>query len=150
MRLINIEHSQLITLFAAARPEGNLSVPRVVQLLTERYQFSGFPTKLEDLAKSSVSFRQGSFNGHPIDAFDIHSDGVVMKSKTPTAILDAFVEDLCAWMEETVGLERVKTHEVDKNYESQLVVQCEAPLLRALDALAPILRVAEQGSGESH
>ena len=138
MELVSIENSQLIALFIAANPAGRPSVSYAVRLLVERYGFVGFPTKIDDLGGDSVGFREGAFQGKAIEIFNVHRDGIVVSAKAPTSLLDEFLDDLRKWMKAELGLESVDTHGVDKNYESHIVVRTNAPILRALDALAPI------------
>jgi hypothetical protein len=136
MELIGFENTQLTELFLASRPEGQLFLPPAVAALVERYKFSTFPIKLEELTGDRVSFRHGLFNGSAIDVFDIFRDGIIVSSKSPSDLLDGFVKDVCAWMEAGVSLHRVETHPINRNYESHLIIKSQAPLLKALDALA--------------
>lgn len=79
MHLVSIENTRLIELFIAGRPEGQLPAMRAIPLLIERYKFRGFPTKLDEIGES-IKFAHGEFEEKPIEAFDIHRDGVVISS----------------------------------------------------------------------
>jgi hypothetical protein len=138
MELVGFENTQLTELFLASRPEGQPYLPPAVVALVERYKFSGFPTKLDELTGDRVSFRHGLFSGSAIDVFDIYRDGIVVGSKSPSDLLDAFVKDICAWMGPAIGLHRIETHPVKRNYESHLIVKSQAPLLKTLEAVAEI------------
>lgn len=138
MELIGFENTQLTALFLASRVEGAPYLPRAAAALVERYSFSSFPIKLEELSGERVSFRHGLFQDAAIETFDIYRDGIIVASKSPSELLDAFVVDVCTWMETAIGLKRIETHDINKNYESYLIVHSEAALLKTLDGLAAI------------
>src|ERR1700680_246882 len=138
MELVSIELSQLIRLLVAGQPTGRPPLPQVIRMLIDRYAFAGFPTKIEELSGGSIKLTEGAFQGKAIESFEIHGDGIIVRTKAPTGLLDAFADDLFAWMESQLGLRRVETHAIAKNYESHLIVRTKASVLRALDALTPI------------
>lgn len=137
MDLIGYDTSSLTALFLAARPQGQLPLARSMGELVKRYNFTILP-KADQLEAQKVEFRQGQFGEVGIESFSLYNDGVVVTSKSPTDVLDAFLEDVCSWMESTLGLRRIETHAVNKAYESGVMVRSEARLLQVLDALAPI------------
>lgn len=137
MELVGYDTSSLTALFLAARPQGQLPLARAMGELVKRYTFTMFP-KLDQLEAPKVEFRQGQFKDVGIESLSIYNDGIVVTSKSPTDVLDAFLEDLSGWMESTLGLNRVGTHAINKAYESGVMVRSEAKLLHVLDALAPI------------
>ena len=137
MKIINYESSRLTALFTAAGV-GRVYLPKAVQLLAERYRFVGVPNRLEELSGEKVSFKHGVLNDIAIEALDIYNDGIIVSAKAASDILDDFVQDFCGWMENELGVERVETHGVNRAYESTLLIHSTAPLLRAVEALAPI------------
>ena len=137
MELIGYDTSSLTALFMASRPQGQIPLARSMGELVKRYAFTIFP-KLDQLEAQRIEFRQGQFNDVGIESFSIYNDGIVVTSKSPTDVLDAFLEDVSVWMESTLGLKRVETHAINRAYESGLMVRSEAKLLHTLDALAPI------------
>lgn len=139
MDVIGHDTSSLTALFLASRsPQGQLPLARAMGELIKRYGFAGFPTNVQQLEASRVEFRQGVFNDVGIESLSIYGDGIVVTSKSPTDILDAFLADVTEWMESAFGLKRVETHDINRAYESGLLVRSEAKLLGALEALAPI------------
>jgi hypothetical protein len=106
--------------------------------LIKRYGFAGFPTNVQQLEAAKVEFRQGAFKDTGIESFSIYGDGAVITSKSSTDVLDEFLKDVTEWMGSALSLKRVETHLINTAYESGLLVRSEAPLLKALEALAPI------------
>ena len=138
LELVSIENSALTALFLATRPDGQPHLPRAFGELIKRYSFAGFPTKVEDLEATKITFRQGVFKDVGIASLDIYGDGVVITAKAPTDVLDAFLVDMCEWMETALGLKRVETHAINRAYESNVLVKSDAKFLKALDALRPV------------
>jgi hypothetical protein len=134
MELISIENSVVTRLFITSRTEGSPYLPSVVAAFVDRYKFVESPTTIAQMTADRVSFKHGAFEGVAFN-LDMFSDGVVVASKAPTTVCDAIVADITEWVEMTVGVKKIETHEVNKSYESYLVVRSEARLLRALDAL---------------
>ena len=139
MELIGYDTSSLTALFLASRaPGGQVPLARAMSDLIKRYGFAGFPTNVQQLEAAKVEFRQGAFGDVGIESFSIYGDGVVVTSKSSTDVLDGFLNDVTEWMGSALGLKRIETHLVNTAYESGLVVRSEAPLLKVLEALAPI------------
>ena len=108
--------------------------------LVKRYAFTIIP-KVEQLEATKVEFRQGIFNDAGIESFVIYNDGLVISSKSSTELLDAFLLDLTHWMEATFSLRKIETHNINRAYESTLLVRSGAKLLQALGALAPVQEI---------
>jgi hypothetical protein len=140
VELLAIETSTLTALFLTSRPEGQLHLPQAVGELIKRYGFTAGPSRIEELEAAKVTFRQGAFKGVGIESFDIYRDGVVVTAKAPTEVLDAFLADVGEWVEGTLGLKRIDTHAINRNYESHMLVKSDAQLLKPLD---PLLRLQE-------
>ncbi len=139
VELIGYETSTLTALFLASRaPDGQIPLARAMGDLIKRYGFAGFPTNVQQLETAKVEFRQGAFGDVGIESFSIYGDGIVVTSKSSTDVLDGFLKDVTEWMGSTLGLKRIETHHINTAYESGLVVRSEAPLLKVLEALAPI------------
>jgi hypothetical protein len=135
VELIGYDMSRLVSLFLAAPTRGQLYLPRAMQLLVERYKFAGFPMRVEELTSERVNFKQGLFGDVAIDTLEIYGDGLIVSSKSNSDILDAFLDDLCEWMEGALGLRKIETHAINKAYESHIMVRSEANVLRPLDVL---------------
>jgi hypothetical protein len=138
LNLLSVESSRLTSLFLASRPQGQPPIPGGFAELVKRYSFAGFPTKLDELDSTRVAFRLGSFEGIGIDALEIYPDGVIVSAKAPTDVLDAFLNDLTQWMESALGLKRIETQAINRNYESSILVQSDVNILKHLDALKPV------------
>jgi hypothetical protein len=137
VKVINYDASKLVALFMASGL-GRVYLPNAVQLFVDRYKFAGVPKALDELSGDRLAFKHGLFRDTVIDQLDIYNDGVVVTARAPSDILDAFVGDLCEWMEISFGLGRIETHSINKSYESHLLVQSDAPVLHALETLAPV------------
>jgi hypothetical protein len=103
-------------------------------MLVERYGFQIAPRTLEEMSAGLI-FKDGVFDNAGIDALEVHDDGIVVKSKTSSDVLSAFVKDLTTWTEATLGLRRVETQFVSKGYMSELTVHTAVPIMKFADAL---------------
>jgi hypothetical protein len=150
MDLKGIENTRITRLFAASRPQGQLYLPHAATAFIGRYRFAGYPTKIEELSADRVSFKHGLFEDVAIESVDIYGDGIVVASKAPSELLDAFLNDLSGWMESALGLKKIETHAINRTYESYVVVQSAAPLLKTLDALSSIGTAVGQALKQSN
>jgi hypothetical protein len=130
MELVGIENSRIIFLTLVHRPSGQVYLPEAAAKLVQRYSFAKYPS-LEELLKATQSFSMGTFKGVQIQDFSIYSDGVIVSSRSDTDILDAFLDDLFAWIASELGLVPVITDRPEKHYESTLVVKSETDLVLA-------------------
>jgi hypothetical protein len=138
MKLLGFENTRLTELFLASRVEGQPYLPAAITQLVERYKFAEFPSKLGEGGAERASFKHGLFQGSAIETFDVYRDGIIVESKSPSDLLDAFINDICSWMADAIGLKRIETHAISKNYESHLVFESSAPLFKALDGLTTV------------
>lgn len=141
MELVSIQGSKIILLFVAGRADGAPYLPEAAIALAERYRFGERPTEIKELIGEKIHFGHGEYSGRQIESFDIFSDGVIVSGKMPTEVLDEFLDDVIGWMEPTLGLKRYETHEINKTYESSLVLQSEAKLLGLLDTASELQKV---------
>jgi hypothetical protein len=121
MELIGIENTLITRLFIATRPEGSPYLPNAISAFVDRYKFVESPTTIAQMTADRISFKHGSYEGAAFN-LDVFSDGIIVASKSPSALLDAIVDDVTGWMETAVGLRKIETHEIKKSYESYLVV----------------------------
>jgi len=140
VELIAVDQSKVISLFwAAVEPgAGQPFLPDVANALVDRYKFQGCPKTIEELKADHVSFSHGYFDGSMIENFDVYRDGVMVSSKCDTKILDDFIENIVEWMQKDIGLRPIKTHEINKIYESNLLIQSEKDILSPLNKLKKI------------
>jgi len=138
MKLLSIEMSRLTALFNLTRAAGQLYLPAAVSAITEKYAFVGVPRSLEDLTSDRIDLTQGQFQGNAIDSLEIYSDGIVIASKSNTDFIDDFFVDLCDWMAHELGLSMIKTHSIDRIYDSNLIVEANENILKPLEALSVI------------
>lgn len=149
MKIIGYETARLIRLCIASSP-AQLYLPKAIELLVERYKFVGFPTKLEELAGTRNSFVHGVFKGVAIDQFDVYGDGLIIASKSPSAILDEFVDDLHEWLATAMNLRLVETLDHNRvSYETGLLVQSDSPVLGVLERLGPIKKSLQNALKEA-
>lgn len=138
MNLLGIQESGVTSLFLAGFPSGQPSVFHAAAKLVERYQFKKAPGPQELLSDKSV-FEQGTFNDQPINSFEIYSDGIVVRSRIPTEIVDDFIDDVMEWMGSELGLRRVETHQVSKSYNSELGIEFDPKVFAIFDRLKPVM-----------
>jgi hypothetical protein len=145
VELIGIESSKIIALFLAGRAEGAPYMPEAVASLVERYRFDEYPKSVTDMTGERVHFGHGLHRGKPIEQFDIFADGVIVNGKISTEILDDFLDDVIRWMEPTLGIKRIETHDINKIYESNIAVRSSVNLLSAMDGFSEIYSALTDG-----
>lgn len=88
-------------------------------------------------------FNDGIFGATAIEEMSIHSDGIVITSKSPTKFLDGVFAHLKKWAIAELGVQFVKTHDVDTFYQSQITFSSEKKVLGVLDGLLPVKQKLE-------
>jgi hypothetical protein len=148
MKLHAIEASRLVYLVHVTRPAGQVFLPKAAQALIARYNFQVFPTA-EQLTGDVFTFKMGEFEGCAIDEFSIHTDGMIVASKSNTTLLDGFVGSLFEWAAEGLGLERTEVPPHERHYESYLIVSMDIEefLPKAFSASALLLQKKQEGYG---
>lgn len=140
IELVNIDFSKVTRLCLLSRPEGWPFLPALSHALTERYKFCESPSSPEQLRNERISFAMGEYQGSPVDELSIFSDGIVVKGRTDSDNLDAFIDDAFAFARE-VGFSVVETHDINTLYESNVMVRSDHELLKILDGLRSVERV---------
>ena len=84
-------------------------------------------------------FEHGIFNNHPINSFEIYNDGIIVRSRISTEIIDEFIDDVVAWMSDELGLRRIETHQVSKSYNSELGVELDPKVFALFDRMKPVM-----------
>jgi hypothetical protein len=131
MELVTIENSRIILLTQVHRPGGQTYLPEAAAKLVQRYSFAKYPS-VEEILKGTLSFSVGLFGGAQIQEMTIYNDGVIVASRSDTDILDAFLEDLFAWIAKEFGIVPVITNRPEKHHESTLVVKAKRDLALAI------------------
>jgi hypothetical protein len=135
MQLIGIEQTKIVSLFYSGNTRVQPSRTEFAAALAQRYGFAASPTKVEDFTSNKIAFSLGKFQENGIDSLEMFPDGIVVGAKISSEKLDAFVEDVFEWTDEAFGLERIKTHTVEKVYESYLVVRTNKKIFSFLNKL---------------
>jgi hypothetical protein len=138
MQLIGIELTKIVSLFYIDNTQAQVSRTELAAALAQRYSFAAAPTKVEDFISNKIVFSLGKFQESGIDSLEVFSDGIIAAAKISSEKLEAFVEDVFAWTDEAFGLARIKTHSVEKIYESHLVVRTDRKILSFLNKLSNI------------
>jgi hypothetical protein len=143
VKLLSIDLSRLTRLAFAARLSGQLYLPVALTSFLDRYQFLKYPEDLAAPDRLKMEFRHGLFDGTAIDSLDIYNDGIAVSARSNTEILDRFTDDLFDFMQKDWGVDLVRSHRVDRMYESTLTVSTEVDVLaplRAYQSLAGALQ----------
>jgi hypothetical protein len=138
MKLLMMENSHLTVLFQIARNKGQLFLPEAALMLASRYNFSIYPKAYEEMSPDKVEFKHGKFEDTAIESLQIYSDGIVVSANSDTDIIESFFSEFCEWLKESLGLSFIKTHYIDKIYDSTLVFQTDKNILKPLEALGEI------------
>jgi len=149
MKLLAIEMSRLTALFQLSRSEGQLFLPLASSMLSARYGFSISPSSYEELSGDRIDFRHGQFDGNAIESLEIYSDGIIVTSGSDTDFIDRFFDDLCQLITDDLGLSIIKTHSIDRIYDSTLVVETTKNILKPLEAVSKIGQMVEKGLKET-
>ena len=138
MKLLSIETSRVTELFQAARPQGQLYLPKVAAELVERYSFAGAPQSLAELTGNRIEFSHGVFEDTAIEKLEIYSDGVAISAKSNSNLIEAFLEDLVMWLEHDLAMTRVKSRSVTRFYDSEIIVELDPRVLNVLEPLSNV------------
>jgi hypothetical protein len=137
MKLLGIQETGVTSLFLAGSPSGGPGMFYAAAKLAERYQFRKLPTP-QELDTDKNVFEHGVFKDRPINSFEIYSDGVIVRSRVPSDVIDGFIDDVVEWMGE-IGLQRVETHQVNKSYHSELGLEFNPKVFAIFDKLKPVM-----------
>ena len=118
-------------------------LPQAAAMLSHRYNFASYPSSYNDLSGDRIDFRHGEFEGSAIESLEIYSDGIVITSRSDTDFIDKFFADFCQWIDDDLGLSMIKTHSIDRVYESNLIVEAERNILMPLEELSKISQLIE-------
>ena len=143
MKLLAIEMSRVVSLFRIARRSGQLYEPHAAALLAGRYSFSNAPKSFEDLRENKILFQHGLFEGNAIDTLEIYNDGIVVTSKSDSGFIDEFLDDLRSWVDTDLEISVIKTHTVNRIYESNLTVETDRNILKTFGVHDSIARLIE-------
>ena len=143
MKLLAIEVSRVTRLFRMTRPSGQPYLPHYVTHLAERYHFSRSPQSFEELGGSKVVFQHGLFDGSAIETLEVYNDGIVVTSKSDSDLIDKFLDDMSVYLDENMGISLIKTHIVNKLYESVLVVETDRDIFKPFAAYSGMARMME-------
>ncbi|WP_419906868.1 hypothetical protein [Hoeflea sp.] len=138
MRLLSIVLSQITVLFNTTRPEGQEYRPHVARELVDRYAFADAPQSFSDLNAERVEFRHGLFQNSAIESLEIYNDGVVVKARSDTDIIDAFLTDLRQWAEEEIGLTFTVNRTINRMYDSRLIIEADPKIIGPLSVMTDL------------
>lgn len=128
MNLLSIEDTSVIYLMQATRPSGQMYAPQAVVLIRDRYGFVKIPS-VDELTKSPQVFSIGQFQGAQIQEFQIYGDGIIVKSRSNTSIMDAFLADFMQLLEKEMGIVFLDVPAREQYYESAVVIQSEIDIV---------------------
>ena len=149
MKLLAIEMSRVTSLFRKPRTSGQPNFPYMAAQLSERYRFGSAPHALEDLGGNKAEFKHGLFEGNAIETLEFFNDGFLVTSRSDTDFIDKFIDDIGLWLENDHGISVIKTHTVNKMYDSTLLVETDRDVFEPFIAYASILRMIEKAFRDS-
>jgi hypothetical protein len=131
-------------------PEG-LAYGSIYSSLKERYKFLRYPTTPSeiDLNKGTL-FGGGEFDyeGKKIGVgITVYNNGWAADSLVSTESSEAFLEDISAWLTDTVGLLQAKNFVTKIIYDSQLVLHSELDLKKLCAKLKSFSSIVGKASG---
>lgn len=138
MNLLNIENGHLTALFHISRAKGQLFMPDAAAMLVSKFNFSTYPQSYNDFSAEKIEFKHANFKDVAIESLSIFSDGIVISSRSDTDIIDSFYLEFCGWLQSELEISFIKTHEIERLYESVILVKTDKNIMRHLDPLTEI------------
>lgn len=126
-----------------SRPQGQVYQPEAISKTMARYAFVKAPS-LDELANNIQKFQIGKFEDVQIQELGIYNDGIIVSSKSNTAILDSFVEDLFRWLSHEFGIVPQINAKHERHHESQLVIKSEVDLASVIKPATAVLNLFSQ------
>jgi hypothetical protein len=121
-------------------PRGGAYYPDLIHALVERYQFKGFPQKLEDYDESKgVSLIAGKYGDRTIAKVTIYNWGLTLDTTSSTTDAEELLVDALKWATANLKLHYAREMIKRKYYVSQFIFYSDVPLLSlnpALDTIA--------------
>lgn len=90
------------------------------------------------MAPTTVTLREGQFNGSAIREVELYNDGVIIRSPTATEHIDAFLDDLFRWLKADLDYELTEKPRIRKVYQSEMVIGVDSDLDSLLTPLKSI------------
>ena len=132
MKLLAIQTSSVTNLFIAGNAGQPQNLFRTANAVIDRYKFQVRPTT-EELVSDKVTFGHGEFGGVSIGALEVYSDGIIVRNRSTTDIIDAFIEDLLSFLQAETDFAYIESHNIDKTYMSELFVEVSPKVLKVLE-----------------
>ena len=142
MELVQISLSKLIVLTNVTKLSGQIDIPIALEELANRYGFLSYPETFDEVIAEKQEFQQGSFDGIGINRLNVYNDGILIESQSDTDVLDAFFEDLVGWLKQDIKADLYKTNQIDRMYESNVIVRTNddaLPVLRSLGSIGTLI-----------
>lgn len=149
MKLLAIEMSRLTALFQTTRSAGQIYLPLASARLSGRYSFSSAPKSISELTGDRLEFKHGQFNDNAIESLEVYNDGIIISSSSDTDFIDEFFSDFCEWISDNLGLSMIKTHSINRIYESSFSFETKKDILKPLEAYSEIAKLVESDLKET-
>lgn len=140
MELVTIDRSVLIRLAVMGRSEGQLSLAELINAVKTDFSFHSAPEGIPG-PDGGLEFLHGVVGSVPLTKLGIYNDGVVLNAASPTEKLDQALEVLIEWSKARFDVSITETHEVNRMYESNIVVKASSGIL---DLNKKLLRVQKE------
>ena len=117
-------------------PRGASYYPDLIRALVERYQFQGFPQKLEDYdEQKGVALVAGKYGDRTIAKVTIFNWGLTLDTTSSTSDAEELLIDALKWAAANLKLHYAPEMVKRKSYVSQFIFYSDVPLL----SLNPVL-----------
>src|ERR1044071_8534012 len=123
MELRSIEYSTIVRLTSLRREKGQMFLPKAISDFVERYQFQKYPGP-QDFAADSLAFQAGVFQDVGISEMTLYQDGIVVKTRARTDVLDAMLADMLQWAAQH-GIAETNIPPRETHYESAVIVETD-------------------------
>jgi len=86
-------------------PRGRIFYPELTRELVQRYQFQGFPQKMEDFdEQKGVTFVGGKSGDTVIEKFTIYNTGILVDTRVNTLVSKQLIDEALQWARAKFGL----------------------------------------------
>lgn len=138
MKLLSIRTARFVGLIETAElnPRGLSVYPSLIDGLVEKYNFEIFPDEENELDETKgIVFENGVWGKNAIDKVAIHSEFIIVETRSSTKDSEAIFNEALQWAADTIGITYAPDMVSQRGYVSELNVRCNSNLSKLNDKL---------------
>lgn len=131
-------------------PRGAVFYPELTKALVDRYNFQGFPQKLEDFDETKgVTFRVGRLGDTVIEQLVIYAYGILLDTRVSTQESKRLLEEAFEWGRKELGFAYKPGMVKRWQYASQVTFRSTAPASGANSAVERLVASVAKGVADT-